>query len=181
MRALVAASAILGLSLSLAIPGASNAAPPEKGTGAKVQGKGQVFRAPNARGPVHSGPKFSSGPKFRTGQSGKIQSFKSPGGKFQTFKSPKTYQALKTPGGKLQTLGKHQAFPQKHAVVYRPWHRKRYYGRVFGGVLIGSILAASAYYALSAPPDPDLCWYWADPSYTRGYWDFCDAPPPDWY
>ena len=22
-------------------------------------------------------------------------------------------------------------------------------------------------------PAPNLCWYWADPTMTRGYWDYC--------
>jgi hypothetical protein len=143
--------------------------------------------APSGTGPAYryrggSGPKLmvGSNPRLRsvTGPSGKYQAYKS--GKGQRFTNGKT-QFVKTPGGKLRTFGKGQAFPQKHAAVYRPWHRKRYYGRRFAGVLIGSIVAASVYYSLYAPPDPDVCWYWADPDQTRGYWDFCDEPPPGWY
>jgi hypothetical protein len=22
-------------------------------------------------------------------------------------------------------------------------------------------------------PAPNLCWYWANPAMTRGYWDYC--------
>jgi len=22
-------------------------------------------------------------------------------------------------------------------------------------------------------PQPNLCWYWADPYMIRGYWDYC--------
>ena len=34
-----------------------------------------------------------------------------------------------------------------------------------------TILGAAAYSA--AAPAPNTCWYWADPSMTRGYWDYC--------
>jgi len=28
--------------------------------------------------------------------------------------------------------------------------------------------------APAAPPADGLCWYWADPSMTTGYWDYCN-------
>jgi len=189
MRALTSASLILGLGLCLTLPSGLLAAPPEQG---KVHaGKGAVVKGPIGKG-SGGGPKFNAGPKFNQAPSGKIQTYKGPSNKFHTYKGPsgkvQTYkgpsnkfQTFQGPSGKFKTFGKGQAFPQKYPVVYRSWHRKRYYGRVFAGVVIGTILLASAYYAYSAPPDPELCWYWADPYRTRGYWDFCDAPPPDWY
>ena len=54
---------------------------------------------------------------------------------------------------------------------YRKWNRRPYYGTVIGGVALGTILGAAAYSA--AAPAPSTCWYWADPSMTRGYWDYC--------
>ena len=54
---------------------------------------------------------------------------------------------------------------------YRQWNKKNYYGRVIGGVALGTVLGAAAYSAMA--PAPGLCWYWADPSMTRGYWDYC--------
>ena len=62
----------------------------------------------------------------------------------------------------------------KNVVVVRPyrhWNHRPYYGQVIGGIALGTILGAAAYSA--APPAPGLCWYWADPSMTRGYWDYC--------
>jgi hypothetical protein len=54
---------------------------------------------------------------------------------------------------------------------YRKWNNKGYYGRVIGGVAIGTVLGAAAYSAMA--PAPGLCWYWADPTMTQGYWDYC--------
>jgi hypothetical protein len=54
---------------------------------------------------------------------------------------------------------------------YRKWNRRPYYGTVIGGVALGTILGAAAYSA--AAPAPNTCWYWADPSRTQGYWDYC--------
>jgi hypothetical protein len=54
---------------------------------------------------------------------------------------------------------------------YRPWNKKAYYGTIVGGVALGAVLAAGAYAA--GPPAPNLCWYWYDPTMTRGYWDYC--------
>jgi hypothetical protein len=62
----------------------------------------------------------------------------------------------------------------KKVVVVRPyrhWNKRPYYGTVIGGVALGTILGAAAYSAVA--PGPNLCWYWADPSMTRGYWDYC--------
>ena len=54
---------------------------------------------------------------------------------------------------------------------YRKWNKRPYYGTVIGGVALGTILGAAAYSA--AAPAPNTYWYWADPSMTRGYWDYC--------
>jgi hypothetical protein len=54
---------------------------------------------------------------------------------------------------------------------YRKWYKRPYYGTVIGGVALGTVLGAAAYAA--TPPAPNLCWYWADPTQTQGYWDYC--------
>jgi hypothetical protein len=64
----------------------------------------------------------------------------------------------------------------QHLVVRR-WYHRPYYGRIIGGIAIGTLLAASAYYVYAAePPAPGLCWFWADPDETQGYWDYCVDP-----
>ena len=72
-----------------------------------------------------------------------------------------------------QELEQHELDNKKVVVVrpYRKWNRRPYYGTVIGGVALGTILGAAAYSA--AAPAPNTCWYWADPSMTRGYWDYC--------
>jgi hypothetical protein len=52
----------------------------------------------------------------------------------------------------------------------RPWVRRPYFGTIVGGVALGTIIAATA---VPVVPAPGLCWYWTDPSNTRGYWDYC--------
>ncbi len=61
----------------------------------------------------------------------------------------------------------------RHLIVRR-WHHRPYYGRIIGGVALGTLLAATAYYAYAdAPPADGLCWFWADDDETQGYWDYC--------
>ena len=52
----------------------------------------------------------------------------------------------------------------------RPWLPQPYYGAVIDGVTLGNVMAASA---VPTSPSFDVCWYWANPSRTEGYWDFC--------
>ena len=60
----------------------------------------------------------------------------------------------------------------KHAHV-RNWSNRPYYGEFIGGVILGSILAATGVGVVPYAPEPYLCWYWADPYMYRGYWDYC--------
>jgi hypothetical protein len=55
----------------------------------------------------------------------------------------------------------------------RGWQPRPYYGEFIGGVVLGSLLAAAGAGIVPYSPDPDLCWYWADPYMYRGYWDYC--------
>jgi hypothetical protein len=58
--------------------------------------------------------------------------------------------------------------------AYRPWVRRPYFGTVVGGIALGTILTAAAVGVAPAyAPGPGTCWYWADPSMTQGYWDYC--------
>ena len=52
----------------------------------------------------------------------------------------------------------------------------RWYGLAVGGVVLGTILAASYYYTYDEPPAPNLCWYWTSSARVRGYWDYCVYP-----
>lgn len=60
---------------------------------------------------------------------------------------------------------------------YRPFYRRPWFGTVIGGIALGTLLtAATVGVAPPYPPAPGLCWYWADPSLTQGYWDYCTPP-----
>lgn len=56
---------------------------------------------------------------------------------------------------------------------YRAWYRRPYYGRIIGGVALGTIIVVTAYGIAPPRPRPDLCWYWSDRDRTSGYWDYC--------
>jgi hypothetical protein len=56
------------------------------------------------------------------------------------------------------------------AGVVRPWVRRPYFGTIVGGVALGALIAATV---VPVTPADGLCWYWADPSQTQGYWDYC--------
>jgi len=58
----------------------------------------------------------------------------------------------------------------------RVWAPRPYYGTIVGGVALGTIIAASATGVVPTAPGPNMCWFWADSSQTRGYWDYCQTP-----
>lgn len=76
--------------------------------------------------------------------------------------------------GKNKNKNKHWNKKKNKVIVVRPyrkWYKRPHYGTVIGGIALGTILGAAAYSAV--PPAPNLCWYWADPARTQGYWDYC--------
>jgi hypothetical protein len=63
---------------------------------------------------------------------------------------------------------------------YRPgrWVRPANYywrpgGAIAAGAAIGFVTAATAVAWAGAPPAPNSCWYYTDPSRTQGFWDVC--------
>jgi hypothetical protein len=58
----------------------------------------------------------------------------------------------------------------------RGWVRRPYYGAVVGGVVIGTVIGATIVGTAPVAPAENLCWFWSDPAYTQGYWDYCVAP-----
>jgi hypothetical protein len=58
----------------------------------------------------------------------------------------------------------------------RGWVRRPYYGTIVGGVALGTIIAVTAVGAAPVAPAANMCWFWADASQMRGYWDYCVAP-----
>jgi hypothetical protein len=61
--------------------------------------------------------------------------------------------------------------------AYRPFYRRPWFGTVIGGIALGTFLTvATVGVAPAYAPAPGLCWYWADPSLTQGYWDYCQPP-----
>lgn len=57
---------------------------------------------------------------------------------------------------------------------YRPWVRRPYFGTIVGGIALGTLVTVAVVGAAPAyAPAPGLCWYWADPSLTTGFWDYC--------
>jgi hypothetical protein len=58
-------------------------------------------------------------------------------------------------------------------VVVRPWRPRPHYGRIIAGVALGTVIVAAIAGSVPAQPAPNVCWYWADPAQTQGYWDYC--------
>lgn len=56
--------------------------------------------------------------------------------------------------------------------AHRRWKRRRHYGNIIGGIVLGAIIAGAARHAYR-PDDDELCWYWTDRYRTHGYWDYC--------
>jgi hypothetical protein len=57
------------------------------------------------------------------------------------------------------------------------WSRPGWYhwprgGAMAAGAAIGFLAAASAA-AYGPPPESGMCWYYTNPSHTRGFWDYC--------
>jgi hypothetical protein len=77
-------------------------------------------------------------------------------------------QAGRAFAGALQTSQSVWRFLERVTRKLRP-----YYGQFVGGVVLGSILAATGVGIVPYAPQPNLCWYWADPYMYRGYWDYC--------
>jgi hypothetical protein len=46
-------------------------------------------------------------------------------------------------------------------------------GAIAAGAAIGFVTAATAVAWAGAPPAPNSCWYYTDPSRTQGFWDVC--------
>jgi hypothetical protein len=62
---------------------------------------------------------------------------------------------------------------RRPVVIVRPWRPRPHYGRIIAGVALGTIIVAAVAGSVPAQPAPNVCWYWADPAYTQGYWDYC--------
>jgi hypothetical protein len=55
----------------------------------------------------------------------------------------------------------------------RPWGARPYYGTIIAGVALGTLVTVAAIGYAPRRPASNLCWYWADPEGSRGYWDYC--------
>ena len=76
--------------------------------------------------------------------------------------------AIRGPYGGAAVRGPHGGTAYVRGV--RPWVRAPYYGAVVAGVTIGVLIAATT---VPPAPSPALCWYWASPAQSQGYWDYC--------
>ncbi len=52
-----------------------------------------------------------------------------------------------------------------------PWWRPG--GAIAAGAAIGFVAAATAVTWAGPPPGPTYCWYYTDPTRTKGFWDLC--------
>jgi hypothetical protein len=59
----------------------------------------------------------------------------------------------------------------------RRWNipRRRHFGRVIGGITLGTVIAAVIIGTAPRAPSPDLCWNGASAKHTHGYWYHCEG------
>jgi len=135
----------------------------------------QTFRAPRQQ--FRAGPRqsFRGTPNrgFRQGNIGRSGRIGRPGGPGRIGRPVGRGFAAHRRGFRPAGF---RRWHSRHLIVRR-WYHRPYYGRIIGGVALGTLLAASAYYAYAEePPAPGLCWLWADEEETQGYWDYCEDP-----
>jgi hypothetical protein len=162
-------TAILALGLGLAVPASGNAAAaPPAALDAALAATDGIHQAQLVR----QGTVVGGRPVVRAAPRGVVR----PGG------------AVVRPGGVVVRPGfagrpvgvvGRPGFGRGPAFVrgYRPFYRRPWFGTVVGGIALGTIVTAAVVGTAPAyAPAPGLCWYWADPSLTTGYWDYCTAP-----
>lgn len=54
--------------------------------------------------------------------------------------------------------------------------RRRFFGRRFGGVILGTAIGVAIAGTAPYPPAAGLCWYWSDSRRKYGYWYYCNEP-----
>ena len=59
--------------------------------------------------------------------------------------------------------------------VRRPRGR-RFFGRRFAGVMLGTAIGVAIAGTAPYPPHSNLCWYWSNASKKYGYWYYCTEP-----
>jgi hypothetical protein len=193
---------VLALGFGLAVPASSNAAAvPPLGLGAALAAMDGVQLAQGVMVPVQRGQVPAAAPRVRGGVAPGNRGFVRPGAGNRTFVQPGAGNVGRRQGftggnqfARPGFVGRPQGFVGgpgyggrpyagrpgfygRRAFVYgyRPWYRRPYFGTIVGGVALGTILTAAAVGVAPAyPPQDGLCWYWADPSLTAGYWDYCE-------
>lgn len=97
-----------------------------------------------------------------------VSTIQSPAGVAQVFQTvdAKRHKRLK-PGCRAAFCK-----PGYNYAKYRKWKRRKEFGRIVSGVVLGAVIVTAAN-RIPARPSQDLCWYWSNQSRTHGYWDYC--------
>jgi hypothetical protein len=191
MRRTVLAAALAGAGLIL--PAAASAAVFAPASGAMSEHTRSAVVQIQRQGQFRSAPRAVARPAVRAAPN---RAFRQAGPRTVGRPAVRPGRVVGRPGGPARAFAPGRVGPGRAAafhrrgfrppgyarwhprhLVYHRWSYRPYYGRIIGGVAIGTLLAASAYYAYaSAPPAPGLCWFWADPDEVQGYWDYCVDP-----
>lgn len=99
---------------------------------------------------------------------------KRPGGTSVRRTTVKSTTVRRAPAARTTTVRRNVVVVRR---PYRAWVARPYYGAaIIGGVALGTVIAVSAAHAVPVAPGPNACWYWSDPTESRGYWDYCTPP-----
>jgi len=97
------------------------------------------------------------------------------GGGFGGFRRPGFRPGRRLFGGRRPGF-RRPGFRPGRPFYRRGGGRRRFFGRRFAGVVLGTAIGVAIAGTAPYPPAAGLCWYWSDSNRRYGYWYYCNEP-----